>query len=196
VDKTEIYELLNYVDATRKKRIAAACKALDNPDMLEPLLTIGIQNHRQISSRAFWILEYVAKENLTCLLPYLDTFTGNLGKIVLDSSIRPAAKICECLIKTYFSKTGNTVQQEMTLTHLEHMAACCFDWLIGEQKVAVKVYSMTCLLLLGRKFDWIHPELKLILAENYAHGSAAYRARARITLEKLNKAGRRHGLDQ
>ncbi|MGB3152866.1 MAG: adenylosuccinate lyase, partial [Maribacter sp.] len=63
----------------------------------------------------------------------------------------------------------------------------CFDWLIGNHKVAAKAYSMTCLLFLGRKFDWIHPELKLVLEQNYASGSAAYKARARMTLAKINK---------
>ena len=60
-----------------------------------------------------------------------------------------------------------------------------FDWLIGNHKVAAQAYSMTCLLLLGEKFDWIHPELKMILEQNYAVGSAAYKARARMTLAKL-----------
>ncbi|MCJ7466245.1 MAG: adenylosuccinate lyase [Maribacter sp.] len=187
VDKTEIYELLNYVDATRKKRKEVASMVLNNPDLLGPLLTIGFQNQHPISSRAFWILEYVAKENLAVLLPYLDEFTAKLGEIGLDASVRAAAKISECLLLAYFSKAKNTVQKVMTITHLVHMTSNCFDWLIGDQKVAVKAYSMTCLLLLGRKFDWIHPELTLVLTENYAHGSAAYQARARITLKKINK---------
>jgi len=47
---------------------------------------------------------------------------------------------------------------------------------------------MTCLLLLGRKFDWILPELKMVLEQNYENGSAAYKARARMTIEKINKS--------
>jgi len=73
----------------------------------------------------------------------------------------------------------------MTPYHLEQMGAACFDWLIGEHKVAAKAYSMTSLLLLGHRFEWIHPELKMVLQQNYSSGSAAYKARARITLSKL-----------
>jgi hypothetical protein len=73
----------------------------------------------------------------------------------------------------------------LTHNHLELITASCFDWLIGDHKVAAKVYAMTSLLLLGRKFEWIHPELKMVIEQNYASGSAAYKARARMTLEKL-----------
>lgn len=70
--------------------------------------------------------------------------------------------------------------------HLTQITTTCFDWLIGNQKVAAKAYSMTSLLMLGSKFDWIWPELRLILEQNYHNGSPAYQARARMTLAKLN----------
>ncbi len=189
MDKIEIYDLLNYVDASRRRRDAACSKVLENPGFLGPLLAIGYQDVHPISSRAFWVLEYVTKEHLFLLLPYLDAFTEKLGEIRLDASVRPAAKICESLLKAYFATTLNSVQKEITQQHLEKMTICFFDWLIGDQKVAVKAYSMTGLLLLGRKFEWIHPELKQIVTENYAKGSAAYQARARMTLKELHKVG-------
>ena len=103
----------------------------------------------------------------------------------LDSAVRPMAKICEFLIKAYFAESGSDIQKNLTDHHLELIATTCFDWLIGEHKVAAKAYSMTSLLLLGRKFDWIHSELKIIIEQNYHNGSAAYKARARHTLAKL-----------
>ena len=127
----------------------------------------------------------MAQENLDYILPFIDIFTHKLVGLELDSSVRPMAKICEFLTRAYFSKTKNKTKETLTPKHLELMATACFDWLIGEHKVAAKAYSMTSLLLLGRKFEWIHPELKMVLQLNYSSGSAAYKARARMTLEKL-----------
>ncbi len=183
--KKELYQSLDYINATRRKRTEMATTVLSNTDLLEPLLEIAFDVDNPISSKACWILEYVAKENLDYILPFIDVLTHKVGSLKLGSSVRPMAKICEFLTKAYFSKTKNKTKETLMPNHLELMAAACFDWLIGEQKVAAKAYSMTTLLLLGRKFEWIHPELKMVLQQNYSSGSAAYKASARMTLEKL-----------
>lgn len=138
-----------------------------------------------VSHRACWVMEFAAKENLSSILTYLNDFTSNLGRVHFDSSVRPLAKICEFLIKGYFSDTEKEIRKAITEKHLDAITTACFDWLIGDYKVAAKAYSMTCLLLLGKKFDWIHHELKMVLEQNYAEGSAAYKARARMTLAKI-----------
>ena len=184
--KKELYQSLDDINATRRKRTEMANMVQSNTDLLKPLLEIAFDVDNPISSKACWILEYVAKENLDYILPFIDIFSHKIGGLKLDSSVRPMAKICECLIKAYFSKNPNKTQTTLTTQNLEQIATSCFDWLIGEHKVAAKAYSMTSLLLLGRKFEWIHPELKMVLQQNYSSGSAAYKARARMTLSKLN----------
>jgi hypothetical protein len=88
-------------------------------------------------------------------------------------------------MKSYFQLKDKETLDALNDEHLESITSACFDWLIGDHKVAAQAYSMTSLLLLGRKFDWIHPELRMILEQNYQNGSAAYKARARMTLAKL-----------
>ena len=88
-------------------------------------------------------------------------------------------------MKSYFQSKDQEIRDALNKKHLETITSACFDWLIGNHKVAAQAYAMTCLLLLGRKFDWIHPELRSILEQNYPNGSAAYKARARMTLAKL-----------
>lgn len=185
--RPELYESLNYVNHSREKRGEMAQLILKNPQLVSPLLDIAFMVKDPISSRACWVLEFTAKEKLSYLFDYLDLFTVKIKEVRLDSSVRPIAKICEYLIISYFSETKNETQNALCLIHMERIATACFDWLIGDHKVAAKAYSMTSLLLLGRKFDWIHPELKLVLEQNYASGSAAYKARARMTLAKINK---------
>ncbi|PIF01323.1 MAG: adenylosuccinate lyase [Maribacter sp.] len=182
----ELAKALDYVNATREKRIQMSGLILKTPELMGPLVQIAFRGKDSISNKACWIMEFVAKQDLNLILPYIDALTRNLHTLTLDSSVRPMAKICEILIKAYYSKKTNKVKAVLTHKHLELMASACFDWLIGKHKVAAKAYSMTSLLLLGRTFDWIHPELKMVLELNYTSGSPAYRARARMTLGKLN----------
>ncbi len=183
--KDQLYQALDYVNHSREKRMEMALLVSKNPQMVAPLLEIAFDFDNSISSKACWVLEFTATKNLSYILPYLDVFTTNIGKVHLDSSVRPVAKICEYLIKSYFHKTPNKTKELLNEDHLENITTASFDWLIGEHKVAAQAYSMTSLLLLGKKYDWIHPELKMVLEQNYAAGSAAYKARARHTLAKL-----------
>ncbi|WP_411031999.1 adenylosuccinate lyase [Spongiimicrobium sp. 3-5] len=183
--KTELYNKLNYVNHTREKRTEMAHMVRNDPTLVPVLLSLVFEVDDPVSSKACWVLEFVVKENLSLLFPHLDTFIANMGSVYLDSSVRPLAKICECLVLAYFSKNNEQVQLALSEKHLEQMVTSCFDWLIGDYKVAAKAYSMTSLYLLGRKFPWVHPELRLVIEQNYATGSAAYKARARHTLAKL-----------
>lgn len=184
--KEKLYQSLDYVNHSREKRAEMAALVLKNPYLVKPLMQIAFDVDDPISNRACWVMEFTVKENLSYIFPYINNFTSNLGNVHFDSAVRPLAKICEFLIKAYFTKTENESQKVLTEQYLERIATACFDWLIGDHKVAAKAYSMTCLLLLGRKYDWIHSELKMILEQNYAEGSAAYKARARMTLAKLS----------
>ena len=47
-------------------------------------------------------------------------------------------------------------------------------WLEVE-KAAVKAYTMNALFLLGKNYDWVHQELKLIIQQNIMNESAAYK---------------------
>lgn len=184
----ELYKKLEYTDHTREKRGKMATVILDNPGLIPSLLSIISRVEDELSCRASWILESVVRKDSTLLYPHLDEFTLLLGKVELNSAIRPMAKICELLIVTYYSKTPNHSRKFINNQHLERITTTCFDWLIGNYKVAAKAYSMTTLQLLGTTFDWIHPELKLILEQNYPTGSAAYKARARMVLKKIGSS--------
>lgn len=45
---------------------------------------------------------------------------------------------------------------------------------------------MTCLHYLGDEFEWIHPELKVILIKNIPNQSAGYEARAKNILKHIS----------
>lgn len=63
-----------------------------------------------------------------------------------------------------------------------------FSWLIDPKiKVAVKVYSMSALADLCKKYPELQSELRLILEEQFPDGSAGFKSRARKVLAQLDK---------
>ncbi len=180
-----LYDELQYVTCYRENRLKFAHGVLNNKSLFPELLDICFLVRDETSIKACWILEFVCKEQLEWLLPHIDTFTSNISKIKYDSAIRPVANICELLCKAYFGRNPSPVKENLNHKHLQRITETCFDWLINDEKVAAKAYSMNALFLLGLKIDWIHPELKRILELGFGNHSAAYKARARHILRKL-----------
>ncbi len=186
--KQELCQALNYVNATRENRCKMASKIGENPQLIPILIDISKDNLDPISCKASWVLESLVKKKLEFIFPYIDAFTHSLSSLTLESSIRPASKICCLLVENHYSKKISLSKKVLIKHHLNTIAEAAFDWLIGDHKVAPKAYSMTTLLLLGKNITWIHPELQVILKQNYENGSAAYKARARMTLKALEKS--------
>lgn len=162
-----------------------ADKVLSSPHLFRPLLEIALETHSDLGSRASWIVEFAFKKKPEILYPHLDFFTGGIGNLKMESSIRPMAKICELLTLTHYKRKNNE-KGLLSPLHREQITAACFDWLINAEKVAPKAYSMQTLALLGQDTEWIHPELQAVLEQGYAGGSAGYKARARRILKNLN----------
>lgn len=183
----QLYSELNYVNHSREKRKYYATIVLNNPDLLPILLKVVFDINDKISARAAWLFEFVARENLNAILPYLDTYIENMHTVRLDAAVRPMAKVAEYLTVAYDHQTANETQQKLTITHRKKITEACFDWMLSNQKVAVKAYSMRTLYILGKEFDWIHAELLLILERDYNTHSAAFKARARDIIKKIRK---------
>lgn len=184
---TELYKELNYVNHSREKRLKYANLVIDNPELISSLLKILFEVNDKISCRAAWVLEYACREDINLILPYIDSFTNGIPSVKLDAAVRPVAKICECLAEAYYSNTINKVKNTLSLSHIDKIVAVCFDYLISDEKIAPKAYSMNTLFLFGKDLDWIHPELKMIIERDYQMQSSGFKARARHILKKLSK---------
>ena len=180
-----LYEELNYVNHSREKRLFYANLVINNPDLVPKLFTILFRVDDKISPRAAWVLEFMCSKNLDAIIPHLDRFINSMHTVRLDSAVRPVAKICEYLVITYYAKENNNIKTSLDASHLEKITEVCFDWMINDEKVAVKAYSMNCLYLLGKDYDWIHPELVTILQRDYHSQSVAFKARSRRIFKKL-----------
>ena len=183
----ELYKELNYVNHSREKRLHYANLVIANPDLVPKLLDILFRVDDKISCRAAWVFEFMCGEQLEACIPYLDLFTENIHKVHLDSAVRPAAKVCEYLVKAYYAKEDNNIKSSLLPKHKEKIVESCFDWMINDEKIAPKAYAMNTLFLLGNDYDWIHPELAMILERDYQMQSSGFKARARHILKKIRK---------
>ena len=185
--KAELYKELGNVNHSREKRLFYANLVINNPALLGPLLEILFDVDDKVSCRAAWVFEFMCSHSIEAIIPYLDIFTDNISKVHLDSAVRPMAKVCELVTKVYYGREDSEIKKNLTVAHKEKIIEACFDWMIRDEKVAPKAYSMNSLYLLGTEFDWIHPELATILERDFHWQSAAFKARARQILKKIKK---------
>lgn len=183
--KTELYQELNYVNHSRKKRLFYANLVIEQPELITPLLEILFDVDDKISCRAAWVFEFMCDKHLDYIIPHLNLFIEQISKVHLDSAVRPVAKVCEYLIKAYYSKNENAIKTVLTASHKEKIIESCFDWMINDEKTAPKAYAMHSLFLLGTEYDWIHPELAMLLERDFQMQSSGFKARARHILKKI-----------
>ncbi|AOW19999.1 hypothetical protein [Urechidicola croceus] len=184
-------ELTNLINANvtsyREYRLKYAQIVLQNEQLFKSLLEIAFDETNEASIRISWVLDFVMREKLELIYPHLDYFTINISRSKHDSIVRPMAKICENLAIEYTSKKPSEIKKYITQSHIQKIVETGFDWLITDQKVAVKAYTMETLYLFGKEIDWVHRELMLILEQEIVNGSPAYKARGKKILNRLNK---------
>ncbi|MCR9227690.1 MAG: hypothetical protein NXH90_09760 [Flavobacteriaceae bacterium] len=161
----------------------------NGPPLAQVLYQEVLLEDKNGTFNASWTFDHLMRKELSYILPFIDDFVNGLSELNSESCIRPIAHVCEMICEQYFKQKNPAFIQNITDKQLDKMVASCFDWLIGPMNMAPKVFSMTSLFYLGLKFDWIHPELKLVLEESYANGSTGYQNRAKKTLDKLAKLG-------
>jgi len=172
------------LNTTPENRKFFTQKLLVSPQLIEVVPVFILDEHKDVSGKAARALELVCQKDAALIFQHKKQLFEIASTAKKDDVIRPLAKIFELWTLDHFSKNP-TIQ--LQTKDQEKITAICFDWLISPQKVAPQAYSMQTLYLLGTKTAWIHPELKLILEQNYARGTSGYKARARKILQKINK---------
>lgn len=171
------YKLLEESTAHRISRECIRDYVFQNPEKLQYLMEIGLNEKNKIHSKACWSLELIFEIKLELILPYINEFLEKIGQYKDHSAIRSISKICMFLSKSKTIKLSENQETKIIET--------CLDWLIQDEKVAAKAYSMRTLYHFSKKHSWINEELKSILSQDYFKHSAAYKAAAKDILRKL-----------
>ncbi|MDC6365024.1 MULTISPECIES: hypothetical protein [Flavobacteriaceae] len=162
---------------------------LSHPELAGPLFQEVLKEDSEGTFNASWTFDHLMRKKLVYLLPIFDEFVDGLPQLKSESCIRPMAHTCEMIAEAYFKKKDPAFIKNITDEQLDKILTSCFDWLISPMNIAPKVFSMTTLYYLGLKFDWVHPELRLVLEDTFATGTVGYQNRAKKTLDKLTKLG-------
>ena len=180
---SELQKKLDYVSPCRASRSLLSGEILENHSLFDELVAACFLTSDKNHHRACWVLEFVCYEELLWMQPHVDFFCSNLKHLKEESAIRPIAKVIQLLIKSHYKKAENCIL--LSEENLQNCIEASFDWLINDVKVATKAYSIRTLYVLGNHYDWIHPELKIILDKDYGDHSAAYKAVAKEVLKKI-----------
>lgn len=180
---SELQLKLDNVNACRESRITIAQEIIEDESFFDDLVCICFSPADKNNYKACWVLEFVSYEKLLWLQPHLDFFCSNLKILKDESAIRPIAKIIQLLIKSHYNKSEKGIL--LSEENLQNCIETSFDWLINDIKVATKAYSIRTLYILGSYYNWIHPELQIILNKDYADHSPAYKAVAKEVLKKI-----------
>lgn len=151
------------------------------PELLDLFFDICFDIDNPDHYKACWAMELIAYEKLDWFQNYLSLICEKSKLLTHESAIRPLAKVVFMLIEA--DNNNQTIQ--LTNEQRQELIETNFDWLINDSKVAAKVYAMRSLFVLGKEYDWIHPELKTILAKDFSEHTAAYKAVSKQILKKL-----------
>lgn len=187
--ETELHIALNSGRISKSQIDDLVLQLQQAPQLAKTLYKEIIAEDKEGTFNASWTFDHLMRKKLTYLLPFFDDFVNGLAQLKTESCIRPVAHVCEMVCEAYFKKKDPVFIENITNDQLEKILTACFDWLIGPMNMAPKVFSMTSLYYLGLRFDWVHPELKLVLEDSYATGTTGYKNRAKKTLDKLAKLG-------
>lgn len=143
-------------------------------DRFAELLKLFLGNEYRVTQRASWAVSYCAEEHPQLVKPYLSKLVKNLEKPGLHDAVkRNTLKMLETIA------VPRSLQGQV--------ADLCFKFLLSQEPVAMKAYSMTILLNICKEEPDLKNELRLIIEDTMMLGSAGLKARGKRVLKELEK---------
>jgi hypothetical protein len=174
----EFYYRIAKSSAATENRNSILNFVIENPYLMVDLTTIAFDINDKNHYKAVWIIELIAEKNPVVLFPYLDTICKTLPEFKNHSAVRGMSRT------VYFLSTSKEIT--LTETQEEKIIETSMDWLIGDARIAPKVFAMRTLYEFSTQNQWIKEALKNVLSENYLQQSAGYKAAARAVLKSIN----------
>lgn len=180
---SELNTIISLTTGYKKSRQATADFIMTRPEQMDDFMKICFENQNPDHYKGCWAMELIAYEKLDWFQKYLDLICSKSKILTNESAIRPLSKIIFLLIEAHYKNSKNKIH--FTEEQRQDLIEINFDWLITDTKVASKVYAMRSLQLLGREYEWIHPELETILVKDFSTHTAAYKLVSKHILKKI-----------
>lgn len=181
---SELTAIITQTTGYKNSRQATANFIITNPELMVDFMQICFENQNSDHYKACWAMELIAYEKLHWFQEYIPLICSKSKILKNESAIRPLSKVLFLLLEAYYKTTKTEIH--FTKFQLQELIEINFDWLITDTKVAAKAHAMRSLFLLGKEYDWIHPELQTILSKDFSNHTAAYKAVSKQLLKKIN----------
>ncbi len=176
------HEILK-ITARLKDRQSAGKQIVLHPQLLEySLYFINNSSNPELITNSAYAVDQALRTNIGMLRPYKSLFFEAFGKLRGHTEKRIFAKIFELISEAHLKNNFPLKPEESKL-----LVAQAFDWLISDEKVAVKAFAMQCIFNLRNTESWIKMELLAQLELQFPDASPAFQARAKHLLKKLKK---------
>jgi len=181
---SEFYNRIAKSTAHRPSREEQSVFVLEHPETLTYLLSIAFDVSDKNHYKACWILELVVEKQLHLIEMHLKKFCKIVSQYKHDGAVRSISKICWFLMQKQ-TKEIRKNNHFLTKTEVKNITEACLDWLIGDTKVASKVYAMRALFEFGKLNAAVYPELRDIIEKDFSLHSPAYQSAAKDILKRL-----------
>lgn len=144
-------------------------------EKMSELIELFQQKNQRISVYAGWVLSYIAEQNPTLITKHLPIIIKTLDNKKNNSA----------LIRNVFRTLQFVVIPKKYEGYVLNKG---FEFLNNKNSpIAVKVFAMTVIFNLSKKYPEIQNELKPSLENQLEHASAGFKSRATKILNKLDK---------
>lgn len=145
----------------------------DNQLRFDELFHLFLNDGYRVVQRAAWPLSYCVAGHPLFIKKHFSKLLKNLHKPGIHDAVK-----------------RNTVRllQEVEIPEKYHgeIMDTCFRYIASpDEAVAIKVFSMTILLHLSRRYPEIKNELKMIIEERWNYETAAFHSRAKKILKEI-----------
>ncbi|WP_293890091.1 hypothetical protein [Flavobacterium sp.] len=176
---TTFFNRISKSNASTNSRNGIRDFVIENPDYMKDLVAFATDLTNKNQYKAVWIIEMLVETHAEMLIPFVDVICATISKYKHESAIRGMSRTA------FFLSTSKSIH--LTETQQEKLIEICLDWLIGNAKIAPKVYAMYTLSHYTKQHDWVKEELQNIINKDFAKQSAGYKAAAREVLLQLSK---------
>jgi hypothetical protein len=136
------------------------------------LINLFLSEDCHTCQRASWVLGHCIDLDPKQIIPWLDLLVKNLFTEKEDAVKRNTIRALQ-FVGIPEKLWGETVE-------------ICFRFLMGNEAIAIKVFSMTVLYNLSIKIPEISNELRVVIEDQLPYGSAGFKSRGKKILKMLD----------
>ncbi len=159
---------------SKQHTVYLAHKIGPNQEAFDKLMVLFLGNEYRVTQRAAWLVSHCVDAHPGLLKKHLKSMIENLEKPVHVAVKRNTLRILQFI--------------EIPEDLLGLTADICFKFLkSGKETIAVKVFAMTVLYNIVKKYPELKEELVISIEEQMPFGSAGFKGRGRKILKALSK---------